>query len=121
MNILRPFAFAFLACLAASLPARAWWNNDYTLRKKITIDTSAAGGGIQDLIGTAPILIRLSGEFNFSAAKDDGSDLRLIAGDDKTPLAYHLEKFDSLMGEAFVWVKVPDIKPGAGLSGLLAP
>jgi biopolymer transport protein ExbB len=113
MNILRPFAFAFLACLAASLPARAWWNNDYTLRKKITIDTSAAGGGIQDLIGTAPILIRLSGEFNFSAAKDDGSDLRLIAGDDKTPLAYHLEKFDSLMGEAFVWVKVPDIKPGA--------
>ena len=102
-----------LSCLWLSQPARAWWNNDYTLRKKITIDTSANGGGIQDSIGTATVLIRLSGEFNFSAAKDDGSDLRLIAGDDKTPLAYHLEKFDSLMGEAFVWVRVPDVKPGA--------
>jgi biopolymer transport protein ExbB len=100
------------ACLAA-LPARAWWNPDYTLRKKITIDTTATGGGIQDPIGTMPVLIRLSGDFNFSAAKDDGSDLRLIAADDKTPLAFHLEKFDSLLGEAFIWVKVPDIKPGA--------
>jgi biopolymer transport protein ExbB len=111
---LRNSSLGMILCgLAVCAHAQAWWNPDYTLRKKITIDTTAAGGGIQDPVGTAPILIRLSGEFNFSAAKDDGSDLRLIAGDDKTPLAYHLEKFDSLMGEAFVWVKVPDIKPGA--------
>ena len=114
---LRPSHFLGLLALGAAVflaqPARAWWNPDYTLRKKITIDTTAAGGGIQDPIGTSPVLIRLSGDFNFSAAKDDGSDLRLIAGDDKTPLAFHLEKFDSLLGEAFIWVKVPDIKPGA--------
>jgi biopolymer transport protein ExbB len=113
----RSFRYFFLIALGvaglSALPARAWWNPDYTLRKKITIDTTAAGGGIQDPIGTTPVLIRLSGDFNFSAAKDDGSDLRLIAGDDKTPLAFHIEKFDSLLGEAFIWVQVPDVKPGA--------
>jgi hypothetical protein len=97
----RSLRYFFLIALGvaglSALPARAWWNPDYTLRKKITIDTTAAGGGIQDPIGTTPVLIRLSGDFNFSAAKDDGSDLRLIAGDDKTPLAFHIEKFDSLL------------------------
>ena len=60
------------------------------------------------------VLVRLhDGDFSFSAAKDDGSDIRFIAADDHTPLAYHVEKYDSLLGEAFVWVKVPDLKPGA--------
>jgi biopolymer transport protein ExbB len=110
----------FLKCLFLALmawitlfgSAQAWWNNDWTLRKKITIDTGPTGGVITDLIGTTSILIRLSGDFNFEAAKQDGSDIRLIAGDDKTPLAYHLEKFDPLLGEAYVWVKVPDLKSG---------
>ena len=52
------------------------------------------------------------------SARDDGSDIRFVAGDDKTPLTFHIEKYDSLLGEAFVWVKVPDLKPGvARLSG----
>jgi biopolymer transport protein ExbB len=111
-----PFFNAFLLGIAAafilSSPAQAWWNNDWTLRKKITIDASPAGGAISDPIGPAPVLIRLA-DFNFGAAKEDGSDIRLIAGDDKTPLAFHIEKYDSLLGEAFVWVNVPDLKPGA--------
>lgn len=92
--------------------AQAWWNNDWTLRKQITIDTSANGMAITDPIGTSVVLIRLS-DFNFGAAKDDGSDIRFIADDDKTPLTYHIEKYDSLLGEAFLWVKIPDLKPGA--------
>ncbi len=111
----------FIKCLLLGLvawsllfnTAQAWWNDDWTLRKKIVIDTGATGGAISDPIGTTTVLIRLSGDFNFEAAKPDGSDIRLIAGDDKTPLAYHLEKFDPLLGEAFAWVKVPDLKPGA--------
>jgi len=103
----------WLIVLAASSgQAQAWWNNDWTLRKKITIDTSATGGGITDPIGTTQVLIRLA-DFDFGAAKDDGSDIRVIADDDKTPLAFHIEKYDSLLGQAFVWVKVPDLKPGA--------
>ena len=105
----RLFLFLLLLC---PLSAQAWWNHDWTVRKKITIDTGATGGAISDPIGTTAVLIRLA-DFDFGAAKDDGSDIRLIAGDDKTPLAFHIEKYDSLLGEAFVWVKVPDLKPGA--------
>jgi biopolymer transport protein ExbB len=111
--LLRGLVFAWVAFFMLSGTAQAWWNNDWTLRKKITVDTGATGGAVSDPIGTTPILIRLSGDFNFEAAKQDGSDIRLIAADDKTPLAYHIEKFDPLLGEAFVWVKVPDLKPGA--------
>jgi biopolymer transport protein ExbB len=104
----------FAAASAFPVTAHAWWNSDWTSRKKITIDTSASGVPIAGEIGAAPVLVRLhDGNFPFAAAKPDGSDLRFIAADDKTPLAFHLEKFDSLLNEAFVWVKVPDLKPGA--------
>ncbi len=107
----RLFSILILS-LALSSTAHAWWNDKWTLRKKITIDTSATGGAISDPIGTTPVLIRLA-DFNFGAAKDDGSDIRLVAEDDKTTLPYRIEKYDSLLGEAFVWVKVPDLKPGS--------
>ena len=91
--------------------AQAWWNSEWTLRKQITLDPAAAG--ITDSTGPVPVLVRLSdGNFKFSSAQSDGSDLRFIADDDKTPLAFHIEKFDPLLNEAIVWVKVPDLKPG---------
>jgi biopolymer transport protein ExbB len=98
----------------APSPAKAWWNDEWQLRKKITIDASASGANITDPIGAAPVLVRLHvGNFRFSQAKDDGSDLRFVAGDDKTPLKHHIEKYDSLLGEALVWVAVPNLQPGA--------
>jgi biopolymer transport protein ExbB len=103
----------FLAALWPS-PASAWWNEQWTLRKKITIDTGPSGAGISDAIGATPVLVRLHvGNFRFGAAKEDGGDLRFVAADDKTPLKHHVEKYDSLLGEALVWVGVPDLKPGA--------
>jgi biopolymer transport protein ExbB len=106
-------ALLFLAALWPS-PASAWWNDQWTLRKKITIDTGPSGAGISDAIGASPVLVRLHvGNFRFGAAKEDGGDLRFVAGDDKTPLKHHVEKYDSLLGEALVWVGVPDLKPGA--------
>lgn len=105
-------ALVFFAALWPS-PAAAWWNDQWTLRKKITIDTGPSGAGISDAIGTTPILVRLHvGNFRFGGAKEDGGDLRFVAGDDKTPLKHHVEKYDSLLGEALVWVGVPDLKPG---------
>jgi biopolymer transport protein ExbB len=60
------------------------------------------------------VLIRLhAGNFKFESAKEDGSDLRIVAGDDKTPLKFHIEKYDPLLAEALIWVAVPDLKPGA--------
>jgi biopolymer transport protein ExbB len=103
-----------LATLALSGTAHGWWDGDWTIRKKIVIDTTSAGVAIDSAIGSAPVLFRLhDGDFQFEAAKDDGSDIRFVAADDKTLLPFHIEKFDSLMSEAFLWVRVPDLKPGA--------
>ncbi len=107
--------FGLVAALTLSpSPAKAWWNDDWSLRKKITIDASASGANITDPIGTTPVLIRLhAGNFRFASAKDDGSDLRFVAGDDKTPLKHHVEKYDPLLAEALVWVSVPNVQAGA--------
>lgn len=102
------------AMLLWTSPAKAWWNDEWQLRKKITIDASAAGANITDPIGTTPVLVRLHpGNFRFASTKEDGSDLRFVAGDDKTPLKHHVEKYDALLGEALVWVAVPNVQPGA--------
>jgi biopolymer transport protein ExbB len=100
--------------LHAAAPG-SWWNKEWTVRKKVTIDPAAAE--ISEPIAPTTILVRLhEGNFKFEAAKEDGSDIRAVAADDKTLLPSHLEKFDSLLNEAFVWVKVTDLKPGTPLS-----
>ena len=92
-------------------PAK-WWDEKWPTRKKITVDTSAKGVAINEPIGTSAVLIRLSESvFNFMGAKEDGSDLRFVADDQKTPLKHHIEKWDGLLNEAYVWVQVPDIEP----------
>jgi biopolymer transport protein ExbB len=106
-----------LAMVLVSCTAQAWWNGDFTLRKKIVIDTSSSGVAIDGSIGTVPVLVRLhDGDFRFTSAKPDGSDIRFVAEDDKTPLSYHIEKFDALLDEALVWVKIPDLKAGTKTS-----
>ena len=113
----KQFAAFLLAALAFSGTAHAWWNDEWTVRKKITVDTSDKGAAITDAIGAGAVLIRLhDGDFQFAAAKEDGTDIRFVAADDKTVLPFHIEKFDSLLSEAFVWVRVPDLKPGTPVS-----
>jgi biopolymer transport protein ExbB len=112
----RHLAGAALACalLLAPAAAPAWWNSDWTARKPIHLDTSQGGAAISDPIGDTVVLVRLhAGNFRFEAAREDGGDLRFVAGDDKTPLKHHLERFDPLLAEALAWVRIPDLKPGA--------
>lgn len=106
-----------VATVAFTSSANAWWNDEWSMRRQIGIDTSSAGANITDSIGTTPVLVRLHvGNFRFASAKADGSDLRFVAEDDKTPLKHHIEKFDSLLGEALIWVNVPNVQPGAKAS-----
>ncbi|MEJ1972697.1 MAG: DUF2341 domain-containing protein [Lacunisphaera sp.] len=106
--------FLLLALLTASAQAASWWNSDWTQRKSITIDTTATGASTTEDIAAQAVLVRLTdGNFQFAAAKPDGSDLRFVAADDKTLLPYHIEKFDGLLNEALVWVRVPAIKASA--------
>jgi len=95
--------------------ARAWWNNDWAFRKEIGFDLSPAGADLPGAPTDVPILIRLSlANFQYFAdAKSDGSDFVFIAADDKTPLKFHIERFDPQAQIAFVWVRMPHLTGGA--------
>ena len=112
--------FVFLSSLARaeeSEKAHPWWDAKWSVRKKMVIETSEKGVSIADPIGSAPVLLRLhDGNFNFMSSKEDGSDLRFIADDGKTILPHHIEKWDGLLNEAYVWVKVPEIKSGVAIT-----
>jgi biopolymer transport protein ExbB len=104
---------AVMLLATGSLHARTWWNEAWSAREKLSLDTTDNGVPLPDAPGTATILVRLhDGILDFSQCKEDGTDLRFIDADDKTLLASQIEKFDPVMNEGFVWVKVPDIKPG---------
>jgi biopolymer transport protein ExbB len=95
--------------------ARAWWNGDWQYRKEIDFDLTPTGADIPGSPTEVPVLIRLSlGNFQyFGDAKPDGSDFVFISADDKTPLKFHIEKFDSQAQIALVWVRVPKLTGGA--------
>lgn len=101
-----------LAALSAATPAHAWWEAGYSYRTKINLNVDAAG--VTGEVARAPVLIRLhSGNFSFKDVKADGSDLRFVAGDDRTPLKFHVEKWSPQEEQALVWVDVQGLKPGA--------
>jgi len=92
--------------------ADAWWNPSWTHRQKLILDTDAAA--VTDAVGGATVLVRLfDGNFQFALAREDGSDLRFVAADGKTLLSYQIESYDSLLNEAFVWVRLPEVKGAA--------
>src|SRR5215470_8827648 len=87
-----------LLLLPIAGPAFAWWNADWSNRMKITADTGPKGANIAEPVGRTQVLIRLhSGNFNFDTAREKGEDLRVIAGDDRTPLHFYIERFDGLV------------------------
>jgi biopolymer transport protein ExbB len=96
----------------------AWWNGDWKYRIKIDADAGPKGANIGEAIGRTQVLVRLlANNFKFDTAKQDGGDIRFVSGDDRTPLHYHIEKFDGLVDEvALIWVDVPDLAPGATTS-----
>lgn len=103
-----------LAMAAVPAAANAWWQKDWSYRKEITLDASSKGGSILQPAGRVPVLIRLhTGNFTFKDASERGDDLRFVAEDDKTPLGFHIESFDPLLGVATIWVDVPQFPVGA--------
>ena len=100
-----------LMLLMMMLPgmASAWWNDEWPYRVGFTVDTSVlATTPVADSDGV-PLLVRLhSANFeDFFLVKEDLSDIRFVAQDDKTPLKFHVESFDLLNQLAFIWVKLP--------------
>ncbi len=108
-------AFLGLVCLLFPLVSQAWWHDDWSFRKEITIDTSPAMGDVAGPVNEAQVLVRLhTGNFGyFLDLLPNGEDLRFIDHDDKTPLKYHIERFDPINQMALIWVKLPIVQGGA--------
>ncbi|MBT9099482.1 DUF2341 domain-containing protein [Methylovulum psychrotolerans] len=104
-----------LALLLSLLPtvALAWWNNDWSSRKPLTVDAGATGADIQETLSDVPVLLRLhTGNFGyFAELAENGKDLRFML-DDKTALKYTIEKVDPLAEVGLVWVKLPTVRGG---------
>jgi biopolymer transport protein ExbB len=115
--ITHPGAFlSALIALSGVLPAQeaAWWNPAWSQRQKVTLDTGATAAAMADGTGGATVLVRLfEGNFHFAGVREDGSDLRFVAADGKTLLPYQIERYDSLLNEAFIWVRLGEVKPDA--------
>jgi|CXWL01.1.fsa_nt_gi biopolymer transport protein ExbB len=107
----KPALLLFTALAFMPSLSYAWWNAEWSSRKVITLSVSQEG--IKSAVTQAPVLVRLhTGNFDFANAKDDGGDIRFVAEDDKTPLKYHIEKYDPINEMALVWVQVPQLSEG---------
>src|SRR6202790_4529312 len=95
--------------------AASWWSNHWKYPKEISFDLSPTGADIAGTPQDVPALVRLSlANFSyFNDTKSDGADFRLVAGDDKTPLKFHFEKYDPQSQIALLWVRVPQITGGS--------
>lgn len=107
-------SYLFLLVLSA-IPglAYSWWNDDWASRKQMTLDGGVTGADLKGGVADFPLLLRLhTGNFSyFSEVHEGGKDIRMMA-DDKTPLKFHVEKFDPVNEMALVWVKAPKVRSG---------
>lgn len=102
-----------LAFVLAPLTASAWWNEDYSHRTRVTLNTTAQGVETKEALAGMVVPVRLhSGNFDFLAARPDGTDLRVVSADDRTPLKFWVERFDAVNELAVVWVQLPSVAPG---------
>ena len=114
--MMRNFAHVILA--AASLfalnanAADGFNADDWKHKQKTLLNTTAEGVELKQGATQLPLALRLhTGNFAFAEAKPDGSDLRVTAADGKTPLRFHIEKYDATNELAVVWVQQPKLAP----------
>jgi len=83
--------------------------NLWAHQTQITINTSTAGITLNKDVMGFPLLIRLNSEnFSFDKAEEDGSDIRFTKADG-TPLPYEIERWNSALSLAEIWVRVDTI------------
>jgi hypothetical protein len=72
--------------------------------KKIVLNTSSSGAGVEGDVYGFPVLLRLkTPDFFFGSAGDKGQDLRFSTSSNR-PLSYEIERWDPAAGIAEIWV-----------------
>ncbi|MFH0921663.1 MAG: DUF2341 domain-containing protein, partial [Fibrobacterota bacterium] len=100
---------AFITQITPSENYATWAHSE-----RLYLNTTAQGAPTANVVGNFPVLVRLnSGNFNFNQAKALGQDVR-FATSAGTPLAYSIERWDSVPGLASVWVLVTTVLPNNG-------
>jgi len=91
--------------------AQAWWSEEWSNRVIININSQTLVDLGEQPVNDTTVLLRLhTGNFSdFFFFNQNVSDLRIIDADDKTPLKFHVEKFDLINQLMFVWVKLPSV------------
>jgi biopolymer transport protein ExbB len=115
MKLKRAVVAAIICCTPLAALAASWWNGEWQYRKEIGFDLSPTGADVAGTAQNVPVLVRLSlANFSyFGDTKPDGSDFRVVADDDKTPLKFHFERYDPQNQMAFLWIGVPKLTGGA--------
>ncbi|HSN33455.1 MAG TPA: DUF2341 domain-containing protein, partial [Ideonella sp.] len=112
--MLRRLLITLLASTAFATPAQAWWNEAWTTRTRVVLDTSDKGLALPGSATDVVVPVRLhSGNFDFGAVAPDGADLRVLGADDKTALPFEIERFDAINELALLWVRVPAVAQGS--------
>jgi hypothetical protein len=77
--------------------------------KDLYLNTSSTGAAVSGTVVNFPVLVRLTaGNFDFSRANADGSDLRFTKSNG-APVPYEIERWDASQGSAEIWVKVDTV------------
>ncbi len=107
MTLMLHKKITLLLLLLLPAVANAWWNDDWSYRKELTLDTSSVVTG--EALENVSVLVRLhTGNFGyFLDVSPKGEDIRFLADDDLTPLKYYIEKFDPVNEMAMIWVQIP--------------
>jgi biopolymer transport protein ExbB len=115
VNLKRAVIAAIVCLTPLAIQAASWWNGDWQYRKEIGFDLSPTGADVAATPQNVPVLVRLSlANFSyFGDTKPDGADFRVVAGDDKTPLKFHFERYDPQNQMAFLWIGMPKLTAAA--------
>lgn len=85
--------------------------SDWTYYKNGYINTKAGtGAGVTNGVGHIPVLVRLwSGNFDFSKALGDGSDIR-FSDTNGTAIPYEIEYWNNTADSAAIWIRIDSAK-----------
>jgi hypothetical protein len=112
-RLLRKWFRITVISIAFASYSLAWGAGDYSAwghSAELVLNTTSGGAGIASTVTGFPLLVRLKRDnFDFSQARPDGGDIR-FAKPDGSPLPYEIERWDSQLQAAEVWVKVDTIR-----------